>query len=92
LERIGLEKFTNYLDEIRSGLNGNEPNNGLVLLFETGEDFAPGAAASLSCHGYNLFLDVVKGVTCLDNYLRVTQTVRPAAYTRPTYRFQVGKG
>jgi predicted subunit of tRNA(5-methylaminomethyl-2-thiouridylate) methyltransferase len=92
LERIGLEKFTNYLDEIRSGLNGIEPNNGLILLFETGEDFAL-VQQLLSRHGYNnLFLDVVKGVTCLDNYLRVTRTVRPAAYTWPTYRFQVGKG
>jgi hypothetical protein len=61
-------------------LNGIEPNNGLILLFETGEDFAL-VQQLLSRHGYNLFLDVVKGVTCLDNYLRVTQTVRPAAYT-----------
>jgi predicted subunit of tRNA(5-methylaminomethyl-2-thiouridylate) methyltransferase len=73
-------------------LNGIEPNNGLILLFETGEDFAL-VQQLLSRHGYNnLFLDVVKGVTCLDNYLRVTRTVRPAAYTWPTYRFQVGKG
>jgi hypothetical protein len=91
LEGVALEKFTNYLDEIRSGLNGVGPNNGLVLLFETGEDLAL-VQQLLSHHGYNLFLDVVKGVSCLDHYLRVTRSVRQASYTWPTYQFQVGKG
>jgi hypothetical protein len=91
LEGVGLEKFTNYLDRIRSGLNGVGPNNGLVLLFETGEDLAL-VQQLLARHGYNLFLDVVKGVTCLDHYLRVTRSVQKAAYTWPSYQFQAGKG
>jgi hypothetical protein len=35
---------------------------------------------------------VVKGVTCLDHYLRVTRPGRPAAYSWPSYQYRVGEG
>jgi hypothetical protein len=91
LEGVALEKFTNYLDKIRNGLHGVGSNNGLVLLFETGEDMAL-VQQLLSRHGYDIFLDVVKGVACLDHYLRVTRSARQATYSWPAYQYQVGKG
>jgi hypothetical protein len=91
LEGIALEKFTNYLDEIRNGLNGAGPNNGLVLIFETGEDLAL-VQQLFFRHGHDIFLDVVKGITCLDQYMRVTRSARSATYTWPAYQYRVGKG
>ena len=76
--------------EIRSGLRGAGPNNGLVLLFETGEDLAL-VQQLLSRHRHDIFLDVVKGVACLDHYLRVTRPARPAAYSWPAYQYRVGE-
>ena len=88
-EEVGLEKFTHYLTEIRSGLHGAGPNNGLVLLFETGEDLAL-VQQLLSRHGHHIFLDVVRGVTCLDHYRR--QATRATATSWPVYQYRVGQG
>lgn len=88
-EAEGLEKLTNYLNEIRGGLHGAGPNNGLVLILETGEDLAL-VQQLLTLHGHNLFLDVVKGVTCLDHYRQVTQ--QAASYSGPTFQYRVGQG
>lgn len=95
-EEVSLEKFTNYLDEIRSGLRGAGPNNGLVLLFETGEDLAL-MQQLLSRHRHDIFLDVVKGVACLDHYLRMSRpaggrSTAAAAYSWPSYHYRVGGG
>jgi|688.fasta_scaffold21824_5 hypothetical protein len=90
-EEVALEKFTNYLDEIRNGLSSAGPNNGLVLIFETGEDLAL-VQQLFFRHGHDIFLDVVKGITCLDQYMRVTRSVRSATYTWPTYQYRAGKG
>ena len=90
-EEVGLEKFVNYLDEIRSGLHGAGPNNGLILLFEMGEDLAL-VQQLLSYHHHYIFLDIVKGIACMDHYLRVTQSVRPAANSWPKYQYRVGEG
>jgi len=86
-EEEGLEKLTNYLNEIRSGLHGASPNNGLVLLFETGEDLAL-MQQLFSRHDHLLFLDVVKGVTCLDHYRQATS--RSVTYSEPSYQFRRG--
>ena len=79
------------MQEIRSGLRGAGPNNGLVLLFETGEDLAL-MQQLLSRHSHDIFLDVVKGVACLDHYLRLSRPGRPAAYSWPAYQYRVGEG
>lgn len=73
------------LQEIRGGLRGAGSNNGLVLLFETGEDLAL-VQQLLSRHSHDIFLDVVKGVACLDHYLRVSRPGRAAAYSWPSYQ------
>jgi len=90
-EEISLEKFANYLDEIRNGLKGAGRNNGLVLLFETGEDLAL-VKQLFARHSHDVFFDVVKGLSCLDHYLRVSRPGRPAAYTWPSYQYKVGDG
>jgi hypothetical protein len=62
-----------------------------VLLFETGEDLAL-MQQLLSRHRHDIFLDVVKGVACLDHYLRLSRPGRPAAYSWPAYQYRVGEG
>jgi hypothetical protein len=89
-EEVSLEKFTNYLAEIRSGLHGAGFNNGLVLLFETGEDLAL-VQQLLSVHHHNIFLDVVKGITCLDHYLRMMQPAQSITYSWPSYQYRIGQ-
>jgi len=90
-EEASLEKFVNYLDEIRGGLKGAGKNNGLVLLFETGEDLAM-VQKLFQKHSHDVFYDVVKGLCCLDQYLRVSRPGRPASYTWPAYQYKVGDG
>ena len=89
-EEVSLEKFINYLDEIRSGLHGAGPNNGLVLLFETGEDMAL-VQQLLNRHRHHIFLDTVKGVTCLDHYLRATQSGQTVVTDWPVFRYRLGE-
>lgn len=88
-EEIGLEKFTNYLYEIRNGLHGAGPNNGLILFFETSEELAL-VNHLLSCHNYHIFLDLVKGVSCLDHYLLITYPKYPTTYRSPVFQHPVG--
>jgi len=90
-EDISLEKFANYLDEMRSGLKGAGKNNGLVLLFETGEDLHL-VKQLFNKHRHDVFLDCIKGLTCLDHYMRVSRPGRSAAYTWPSYQHKVGEG
>jgi hypothetical protein len=90
-EEVSLEKFTSYLDEIRSGMHGAGANNGLVLLFETGEDLAL-VQQLLSRHRHDIFMNVVKGVTCLDHYMRMIRPAHPAAYSWPSYCFGKSSG
>lgn len=85
-EEVSLEKFTNYLNEIRSGLHGASPNNGLILLFETGEDLAL-LQQLLSRHHHYIFLDVVKGVTCLDYFVRVSRPGQSTTFKWPAYQY-----
>jgi len=43
-------------------------------------------------HRHDVFFDVVKGLSCLDHYLRVSRPGRPASYTWPTYQYKIGEG
>jgi hypothetical protein len=89
-EDVSIKKFTNYLVEIRSGLHGAGFNNGLVLLFETGEDLAL-VQQLLSLHRHDIFLDVVKGITCLDHYLRMMRPARSITYSWPSYQYRLSE-
>ena len=68
-------------------MRGAGNNNGLVLLFETGEDLSL-VQQLFAKHSHDVFYDVVKGVSCLDHYLRVSRPGRPASYTWPSYQFK----
>lgn len=89
-EEVSLEKFKNYLDEIRKGFHGAGPNKGLVLLFETGEDLAL-LQQLLSRHGHDIFLDVVKRVASLDHYLLLGQANQNTIYRWPVYQYRIGE-
>jgi len=89
-EDVGLEKFANFLFEIRNGLHGAGPNNGIIWLFETSEDLAL-VNQLFARHNHEIFLDIVKGVTCLDHYLQITHPECPATYSTPSYQYPIGR-
>jgi hypothetical protein len=89
-EDVSIEKFINYLIEIRSGLHGAGFNNGLVLLFETAEDLAL-VQQLFYRHRHDIFLDVVKGITCLEHYLRILRPARSVTYSWPSYQYRLGE-
>ena len=89
-EDIALEKFADYLFEIRNGLHGAGPNNGLIWLFETSEELAL-VHQLFARHNHEIFLDIVKGVSCLDHYLLITHPKYPATYSTPSYQYPVGQ-
>jgi len=91
LEETSIDKFANFLDEIRSGLKGAGTNNGLVLVFETGEDLAI-IQHLFNTHNHNIFFETVKGLSCLDHYVGVTRSKNPASYTWPFYTYQSSDG
>jgi hypothetical protein len=90
-EEASLEKFANFLDELRSGCKGAGSNNGLVLVFETGEDLAI-IQHLFNTHKHNVFYDAIKGLCCLDHYVRVTRPACPASYTWPFYTYKTSDG
>jgi len=89
MEDVSLDKFANFLDELRSGLKGAGTNNGLVLVFETGEDLAV-IQHLFNKHKISVFYDAVRGLCCLDNYQRVTRSEVSSSYTWPSYTYKVG--
>ena len=85
---MSIKAASFVFQDIRHGLKGAGKNNGLILLFETGEDLHL-VKQLLAKHRHDVFLDSVKGLTCLDHYMRVSRPGRPASYTWPTYQHKV---
>lgn len=87
-----IEEFVRHLDELRnSSYPSGRGNNGLVLVFETGEDLGM-VQQLLERHRNNIFLDAVKGVGCVDQFMEASKAGKKVSYTPPTYQYQVGKG
>jgi len=87
-----IEEFVRHLDELRNSPHpSGRGNNGLVLVFETSEDLGM-VQQLLERHRNNIFLDTVKGVGCVDQYLEASTKGRKVSYSPPSYQFQVGKG
>lgn len=90
-EENGIDNLVNYLEEIRCGLHGSSANNGLILLFESSEDFAL-LNQLISKHCHHIFPDPIKAVVCLDNFLRLTQANLSNTYGNPIYIFRPSNG
>jgi hypothetical protein len=87
-----VEEFVGHLEELRNGLHPTgRGNNGLVLIFETGEDLGL-VQKLLEKHRHNIFLDTVKGVGCLDMYMMSSKAETYSMYTPPNYQYKVGRG
>ena len=65
-----------YVQEMRSGLKGAGKNNGLVLLFETGEDLHL-VKQLFNKHRHDVFLDCIKVST---EYLSFSQSISLCDY------------
>jgi hypothetical protein len=76
------------VQELRGGGRQAGLNNGLVLLFECTEDFGL-VRSLLSGHSADIWSDTVKGVGCIDHFVR--QADIQAAYCPPYYKYAVGE-
>lgn len=63
-------------------------NNGLVLLFECTEDLGL-VRALLSSHSADIWSDTVRGVGCIDQFVRAADI--QAAYCPPYWKYAVGE-
>jgi len=88
-EEKSVEKLVNYLEELRSGGRGAGLNNGLILLFECTEDLGL-VRSLLSSHSADIWSDTVRGVGCIDHYVR--QADLGITYCPPYFKYSVGTG
>jgi len=87
-EDRSVEKMVNYLEELRGGGREAGLNNGLVLLFECTEDFGL-LRSLLSTHGADIWSDTVRGVGCIDHFVRSADI--QASYCPPYWKYAVGE-
>ena len=81
-----LDSF--YCQELRGGGREAGLNNGLVLLFECTEDFGL-LRSLLSTHGADIWSDTVRGVGCIDHFVRSADI--QASYCPPYWKYAVGE-
>ena len=77
-----------FFQELRGGGREAGLNNGLVLLFECTEDFGL-VRSLLSSHSADIFSDTVRGVGCIDHFIRVSDMA--ASYCPPYFKYAVGE-
>merc|ERR1719244_1638220 len=88
-EEKSVEKLVNYLEELRSGGRGAGVNNGLILLFECTEDLGL-VRSLLSSHSADIWSNTVRGVGCIDHYVR--QADLGVTYCPPYFKWIDGGG
>jgi len=87
-EDRSIEKMVNFLEELRGGGREAGLNNGLVLLFECTEDFGL-IRSLLSSHSADIWSDTVRGVGCIDHFVRSADI--QASYCPPYWKYAVGE-
>jgi len=87
-EDRSVEKMVNFLEELRGGGREAGLNNGLVLLFECTEDFGL-IRSLLSSHSADIWSDTVRGVGCIDHFVRSADI--QASYCPPYWKYAVGE-
>jgi len=87
-EEKSIEKLVNYLEILRGGGREAGLNNGLVLLFECTEDLGL-VRALLSSHSADIWSDTVRGVGCIDQFVRAADI--EANYCPPYWKYAVGE-
>jgi len=60
-------------------------------VFETGEDLGL-VQQLLERHNHNIFLDTVKGVGCVDQYIQTVKYESKSSFSSPSFQYQVGRG